>query len=176
MSNKRKTLSVVGICESESHSTERYAFLSPAWVDEVVRVVETAKKNDPLLRGRISDYSLTIQYIIQHVPPHIQRWSSGDGQAEIFVQLDRGSVRRVAMGRKPAKTDVDLIVTVEYEVAKKLFLGRLSPAVSFINRRVKAKPANGFRNWPKLAARSIVTGSMILKLARKVPTQFEPQG
>ncbi len=154
---------------------ETFLFLSPEWVRQVIRTVESAKQNDPALRARLSDYTVNVHYIVRNVPPHLRPWYGKDGQAEIFVELKKGSVRRVFIGRKPARARPDLIVTVEYKVARKLFLGQLSPAVSFINRRVKAEPVNGFRHWPKLAAKSIVTGSQVLKLARKVPTRFEPR-
>ncbi len=40
----------------------------------------------------------------------------------VFVRLDKGIVRKLEVGRELPKEKVHLVITIEYEIAKKLFL------------------------------------------------------
>jgi hypothetical protein len=148
-------------------------FLSPHWIEQVVDKVEASKHSDPYFSGLISDVNLTVVYIINGVPPHVAHWYGADEQAILTVRLRWGSVQQIEVGGKlPAKGEAHVMVTTEYETAKRLLKGELSPASTFINNGVTAKPMNGFRNWPTLATKSVVMASRVLRTARKVPTNF----
>lgn len=150
-------------------------FLSPEWIHQVAKAVEAAKRSDQYFMNLVTDFSLTVLYLVPGLPRSLRRCYGGSDEAQIFVQLHKGTARRIELGGPPAGERVDVRVTVDYDIARRLFLGELSPAASIINRLIKAEPASGFRRWPVVAARSLVTANRILKTARTVPTVFEPQ-
>ncbi len=152
---------------------DEYVFLSPEWIREVTRVVQSVREADPYFRNRLTDYSLNVVYVIRNFPGVLRNWYGGGGQGVIFVRLDQGIVHRIEIGRAPPTDEVDLIVTIEYGVAKQLLLGESGLAATLMNGQVKAEPANGFRRWPTLAAKSLVTASRMLKIARTVPSVFQ---
>lgn len=157
--------------ETASHLVER-TFLSPEWIFEVARAVESAKEKSLYLQNLLADYSLGATYVIRGIPGGL-RHSYDGGEAVLFVRVDKGSVRRIAVGAKAHKTRVDVVVTMDYETARKLFAGKTKPAATLLSGRIKAVPRSGFQHWPKLAAKSIVTANQVLKIARTVPTVFE---
>ncbi len=148
-------------------------FLSPVWIDQVARAVESVRERDQYVQNLLANYSLGVTYIIRGIPAELRHWYGGGGEAVIFVRLNKGAVRRIAVGGKPHKAKVDVIATMDYATAKKLFVGQMRPAATLLSGRIRAEPRNNFRHWPKLAAKSIVTVNQILKIARTVPTVFE---
>lgn len=149
-------------------------FLSPRWIYAVAEEIEAAKRADQYFMNLVTDFSLRVLYLIEGIPRTLRRFYGGRAQAQIFVDLHRGKVRRIEVGPAASEGPVDVRVTVPYEIALRLFLGELSPAVTIINGKVKAEPAAEFRRWPLVAAKGLVTANRILKTARKVPTAFEP--
>lgn len=150
-------------------------FLSPRWVYAVADQVEAAKRADQYFMNLVTDFSLRVLYVIEGIPRSLRRYYGGRKLAQIFVDLYRGRARRIEVGPAASAQPADVRVTVPYEIARQLFLGQLSPAVTIINGKIKAEPAAEFRRWPMLAAKGLVTANRILKTARKVPTAFEPQ-
>lgn len=150
-------------------------FLSPQWINAVAEQIETAKRADQYFMNLLADFSLRVLYVIEAIPRSLRRFYGGRAQAQIFVNLYRGRARRIEIGPAASEEPADLRVTVQYEIARQLFLGELSPAVTIINGKVKAEPSAEFRRWPLIAARGLVTANRILKTARKVPTAFETQ-
>jgi hypothetical protein len=149
-------------------------FLSPEWIHQVAQEVEAAKRTDPYFLNLVTNFSLTVLYSISGIPRSLRRCYGGD-EAQIFVKLHKGTARRIEVGGPPAGERIDVRVTVDYDIARRLFLGELSPAASIINRLIKAEPSSGFRRWPLVAARGLVTANRVLRAARTVPTAFEPQ-
>lgn len=149
-------------------------FLSPEWIHRVAQAVESAKRADQYFMNLVTDFSLKVLYLVPGIPRTLRRWYGGGHAAQIFVQLHRGTARRIELGAVPDGEHVDVRVTVDYEIARRLFLGELSPAATIINRQIKAEPSGHFRRWPVVAAKSLVTANRILKTARCVPTVFEP--
>ena len=158
--------------KTEKDHTAEHLFMTPEWVQEVRRVVEAAKHEDLYFRLLVSDFTMNVKYVIQGLPENLRPMYGGKGEAAVYVQLHKGSARQVQFGRKPSGLEIHLLVTIDYETAKRLFLGESSPARVVITRRLRAEPVNGFRLWQKVAAKSIVTANCVLRTARKVPTVF----
>jgi putative sterol carrier protein len=158
--------------ESVTSTTDTYVFLSPEWVYEVTRVVQYARRTDEDFGRMASDFSLSLAYVIDGIPEELRPYYDGSGQVAIFVQLDHGSVRKIRVGTQPPGEDVDFTVASNYRVAKQIFEGELNAATSFISRQLKVDPIQKAYREPRFAARSIVTGNLLLKIARQVPTAF----
>jgi len=152
-----------------------YVFLSPEWVREVARVVDTARASDRYFGMLVADLNLNLLYKIRKLPTRLRKHYGGASEALIFTVVEKGVARRIVIGTEAPSAPVDVLVTLDYKVAKQLYLGESSPAASVFNQRVQAKPLNGFRNWPRVAAKSLVTVNRVLRLARKVPTEFATQ-
>ncbi len=148
-----------------------YEFLLPDWLREAALAVEAAKRTDPYFGGLVGDLTFNVLY---GLPPGLRR-SYGGADAVIHVKLRRGSVWRLDAGAESAASDADVRVTLEYSVAKELFRGGLKPASTFLSGRVQAQPVNGFRAFPKIAARSLVTAGRALRAAGSVSTHFEAE-
>jgi hypothetical protein len=88
------------------------------------------------------------------------------------VALRNGVVEDLKIGSRIPSHSVDLIVTVRYGVAEKLFRGEIGVASTLLGGEIRARPVNGFAAWTKVAAKSLVAASQFLKIARKVPTSF----
>ena len=153
--------------------SDEHVFLTPRWIEEVRRVVEAAKQADLHFRLLVNDFTMNVKYVIRDLPEGLRRVYGGKSEAAVYVRLHEGSVQQIRLGRKPARQEIHLVVTIDYHTAKQLFLGHSSPARVVISRRLKARPVNGFRHWHKVAARSIVTANRVLRTARKVPTAFD---
>ncbi len=151
---------------------QSFEFLSPEWVEEVVSRVESAKADDPYFRDLVSAFSLTTLYIVKDIPASLRKRCGGANSLAFRVRVERGTVKQIDFGADPRKADVDVVVQVSYRDARKLFEGKLRPAIAVVTGRVKAKPTNGFSGWSKIAAKSVVTAGRILRTARKVPTTF----
>lgn len=165
----------IAVPEAPTAREEAELFLSPRWVHAVAERIETAKRADQYFMNLLADFSLRVLYVIEGIPRGLRRFYGGRPQAQIFVNLHRGKARRIEVGPAASEEAIDVRVTVQYEIARQLFLGELSPAVTIINGKVKAEPAAEFRRWPLIAARGLVTANRILKTARNVPTAFETQ-
>ncbi len=150
-------------------------FLSPEWVHSVVAAVEDAKRSDLYFQGLVAEFSLNVAYVVKNTPPALRSLYANAGQVVICVTLRRGIVEQVKLAGRLPSGPVDLIVTVDYGVAEKLFRGEVSPAATLLGGHVKAKAVNGFSGWSRVAAKSLVTAPRFLKSARKVATVFRPQ-
>ncbi len=157
----------------EEHAAEKPLFLTPEWVEEVRRAVEAVKTSDPYFRMMLNDFTMNVKYVIHDLPAKLRPLYGTGREAAVFVRLHQGTVQGVQFGRKPAGEDTHLVVTIDYETAKRLFRGESSPARAVISQDLKAEPVNGFRHWHRVAAKSIITASRVLRTARKVPTSFE---
>ena len=149
-----------------------YVFLSPDWVHEVARVVHKARSSDQYFGNLVADLNLNLLYRIQKLPAKLRKHYGGASEALIFAVVEKGVARRIDIGVEAPSEPVHVLVTLDYKVAKQLYLGESSAAASVVSQRVKAKPVNGFRHWPRIAAKSLVTVNRVLRLARKVPTKF----
>ncbi|MBI4464438.1 MAG: hypothetical protein HY647_07010 [Acidobacteria bacterium] len=162
----------------ESHGAviaqDRTCFLSPEWVREVTRVVQSARKTDENFRKLADDFSLKLLYRVSNLPPEVSEHYGGGTQAVIFVQLEKGTVRKIQIGTQAPEETADFTVASDYTVVRKIFQGELNAATSFINREFQVEPVATFYARPKFVAKSIVTGNRILKIARQVPTVFAP--
>jgi len=152
---------------------DTHVFLSPQWVHEVTRVVQGARRTDENFRKLAKGFSLSLAYLISELPQEL-REQYGGNQVAIFIQLDKGTVRRLQIGTELPQEKIDFTVASSYNVAKQIFQGELNPATSFINRQFRVEPLKRVYQRPKFAAKSIVTGNLILKIARQVPTVFLP--
>lgn len=150
-----------------------YVFLSPEWVHEVARVVDTARANDQYFGNLVADLNLNLLYKIRKLPERLRKHYGGSSEAIIFAAVKKGVAQRIVIGTEAPSEPVHVVVTLDYKVAKQLYLGESSPAASVISQRVLAKPVNGFPHWPRVAAKSLVTVNRVLRIARKVPTQFQ---
>ena len=149
-------------------------FLAPEWVREVARVVQGARKTDAEFKKLATGFSLRLLYLITDIPQELREVYS-DSQVVVSVQLDRGTVRKLRIGAEPSEEKSDFTVTSDYGVARKIFTGEMNAATSFINRQFKVEPLRRLYRNPRFAAKSIVTGNAILKIARQVPTTFLPE-
>lgn len=149
-----------------------YVFLSPEWVHEVAREVKSARASDHFLGRLVGDLNLNLLYQVRQIPAKLQEHYGGSGQATIYIEVRKGVARRIEIGREAPVKPAHVIVTLDYTVAKQLYLGKSSPAASVFNKTIEAKPVNGYREWSKLAAKSIIAANRLLRIARKVPTRF----
>jgi len=83
-------------------------------------------------------------------------------------------VRKIQIGTQLPVENTDFTVTSSYGVAKQIFEGELNAATSFINRQLTVEPLRTVYQKPNFAAKAIVTGNSLLKIARQVPTVFVP--
>jgi len=70
----------------------------------------------------------------------------------------------------------DFMVSSSYSLAKQIFLGEANPATAFIDRQFKVEPMRRVYQRPRFTAKAIVTGNVMLKVARRVTTIFPPDG
>jgi|GEM_PF-922109 len=153
----------------------KHEFLSPDWIHEVVEAVEEVKRSDPYFGGLVADFSFRVAYVVEEPPAALRQWYGDGGDLVISVDLKQGVVNRLEFGDKIPKKGVSLVVTTTYRVAKKLYLGEMSPASSMLGGRVRVKPSSGFRAWAKLAPKSLVTASRVIRIGRGVETAFDSQ-
>jgi len=150
-------------------------FLSPEWVHRVVAAVEDAKRSDLYFQGLVAEFSFKVAYVVKDTPTALRPLYANGSQAVICVALRRGIVEQVKLASRLPSAPVDLIVTVDYRLAEKLFRGEVSAAATLLSGQVKAKAVNGFSGWSRVAAKSLVTVPRFLKSARKVTTVFHPE-
>lgn len=151
---------------------EEYPFLFQEWIHEVTRVVQGARAKDEDFKKQTSDYSLNLAYVITDLPAKLRELYSNEGQLVLFVKLDKGTVQELVIGTEIPEEKIDFTVFSSYSTAKQIFMAELNPATAFINRQLKVEPLGKVYRRPRFAAKSIITGNMILQIARQVPTRF----
>jgi hypothetical protein len=147
-------------------------FLSPEWVHQVVAAVEEAKARDPYLRGLVGEFTFKVAYVIEDAPRCVRSLYGNGSKVVVCVSLRNGVVEDFKAGSRAPSHPVDLIVTLPYGIAEKLFRGEIGVASTILGGGVRVKPVNGFAAWTKMAAKSLVSASQVLKTARTVPTTF----
>lgn len=156
-------------------SMNGFVFLTPDWIREVLRLVQSARRQNESFRRLASRFTLKLAYVVQGLPRELRSYYQGADQAVIFVQLEKGAVRRFEISAHPPADKVDFTIFSDYSVAKRIFQGELAPGSSFINRLLRVEPLHKIYRNPKFAARSIVAGNLILKFARRARTVFVPE-
>ncbi len=149
-------------------------FLSPPWIREVVKTVQTVRRGDSYLKQLTTGFTLRVAYRINGIPRELSKHYGGGNRAVIQVQLQKGMPRDIRIGAECSDGKVDFTVTIDYQVARQLFQGELGPATAFLNQRFQVEPRHKLYLRPQLAAKSIVAGNVILRIARRVPTVFIP--
>ncbi|MEK7405553.1 MAG: hypothetical protein AAB225_10635 [Acidobacteriota bacterium] len=149
-------------------------FLSPTWIHTVAEAVRTARQTDSYFRQLTSGFTQRVAYLINDIPRELSEHYGGGNCVVIQVQLDKGVLRGIRIGAESPNGKVDLTVTCDYQVARQLFQGELGPASAFLNRRFQIEPFRALYRKPQLAAKSIVAGNVVLRIARRVPTVFLP--
>lgn len=157
---------------SQNTESTEYLFLSPQWVHEVTKVVQSAHRTNEDFGKMASGFSLTLVYLIRSLPQHLRDMYGRHDRAVIFVKLDKGTIRKIRIGTELPKEDVDFTVASDYRTARDTFEGKLNAATSFINNVFQVEPMQRFYQQPRFAAKSIVAGNMILNIARNVPSAF----
>ncbi len=154
--------------------TDGYIFLTPDWIREVLRLVQAARRSNESFRRLARNFTLNLVYVIEKLPSQLRTYYQGSDQATIFVELEKGAVRRFRIGCELPAEKVDFTIFSDYKVAKQVFQGELTPGSSFINRLLRVEPLAAVYRKPKLTARAIVVGNLIVKFARRARTVFLP--
>jgi len=145
-------------------------FLSPEWIHEVAAAVRRALGSDLYFRNLASMFTLRFACLVRDLPPEL-RQAYGAEVAVIVVNLQGGNVRKVEIRDEVPRDNIDLVITSDYRVAKGILLGRLSAPGSFLSGKVRVQPVNGLRRQLSIA-KSLVTASEVVKIARQVPAAF----
>lgn len=159
---------------AEPEASRGYPFLSREWVHEATHVVQAARTSNKEFGKLIEGFTVNLLYLITDFHPNLAAFY-GSSQLAIFVKIDKGKVRKLLVGGEPPREKIDFTVASDYSVAKRLFLGELNPATSFVNRQIKVEPLSRVYQRPRFTAKSIVAGNAILRIVRKVPTVFLPE-
>ncbi len=154
------------------------AFLTQEWIYEVTRVVQGARAKDEELRKYTSDYSLNLAYVITDLPEKLKEIYTKSAKAVsekivLFIKLDKGVVQKLEIGIEIPQENIDFTIYSTHDTAKKIFTEKLNPASAFIRKQLKVEPIGKIYKMPRFTAKSIITGNMILKYARLVPTDFQ---
>jgi putative sterol carrier protein len=147
---------------------KRYLFLSPEWVHEVAAAVQAAQKEDRYFRDLASAFTMRFACRIQGVPPEL-REMYGAVDVVVVVHLRKGSVQALDVRGEVPEENLDLVVTSDYRIAKRIASGKASTAASFLSGKVRVQPRKG-RQRPLELAKSLVTATEVVKIARQVPT------
>ena len=154
------------------HLEKKLTFLSQEWIREVTKAVQAARLSDAEFRSITSNYSLNLLYRISGLPADLKKMYSGKDELCFFIKLEKGSVRKLQIGTEPPDEKIDFTVSSSYNIAKQIASGEISLANAFFSRQFRVEPqARLYRN-PRFAARTIVVGNRIFKIARQVPTHF----
>jgi hypothetical protein len=138
----------------------------------VNRAVQSTTASDRYFRELIKPFNLSFAYLVRSLPRQLKHSYGGASQLAIYARLEKGVVLELGVSGEFSIDSVDLLVTSDYGLAKQLFLGEASPAASYVSRKLKVRPVNGFLQWPRFAAKSPVAARMVLNVAREVPTVF----
>jgi len=150
---------------------KRLIFLSQEWIHEVTKVVQAARITDEEFRRMTSNFTLNLLYKISGLPAGL-RQLYGKDEIYFFIKLEKGSVRKLQVGAEMPNEKIDFTVSSDYDVAKQIVTGELSLATAFFNRQFKVEPQRRLYRNPRFAARAIVVGNRIFKIAKQVPTHF----
>lgn len=150
---------------------EKLMFLSPEWVHEAVRVVQSARGKDEEFRRLTSGYSLNLVYVVTDVPSRLKKIYHSE-QIILFIQLDKGTVKNFEILTKLPVEKIDFTIRSSYSVVKQIFLEQLSATTAFMNRQLKVEPFSMVYRRPRFTAKSIIVGNMILKFCRLIPTDY----
>lgn len=150
---------------------EKLMFLSPEWVHEAVRVVQSARGKDEEFRKLTSGYSLNLAYVVTDVPSRLKEIYHSE-QIILFTQLDKGTVKNFEILTKPPAEKIDFTIRSSYSVVKQIFLEQLSATTAFMNRQLKVEPFSMVYRRPRFTAKSIIVGNMILKFCKQIPTDY----
>ncbi len=71
-----------------------YIFLTPEWIREVLRLVQAARRSNESFRRLARNFSLNLMYVVEKLPGQLQTYYQGSDRATIFVELEKGVVRR----------------------------------------------------------------------------------
>lgn len=151
---------------------KKFIFLSQEWLKEVTKAVQAARLSDEEFKRLTSNYTLNLLYKITELPAEVSRLYSNIDHLTFFIKLEKGSVRRLHIGTEPPNERIDFTVSSDYSTAKQIVKGETSLATAFLNRQFKVEPQSKLYRNPRFAARAIVVGNRIFKIARQVPTEF----
>ena len=154
---------------------EGYLFLTPEWVHEATRAIQSARSTDKNFGKLAQSFSLSLIYVVTELPQCLREIHGGP-QLVVLVQLDKGTVRRLWLGTEVPGDKHDFLVSSSYSLAKQIFCGEGNPATAFIDRQFKVEPMSRVYQRPRFTARAIVTGNAMLKVAKRVATVFPPDG
>ncbi len=155
-------------------SKSGYTFLSREWTHEVVKRIQGSRARDAQFHDLTSEFTLNLLYQITDFPPTIRGlYGDGvDGRLDIFVRLEKGSVKKLDIGIKAPEDKPDFTVSSRYTVARQIFTNELNAATSFVSRQIKIEPLAKVYLRPKFTAKAVVAANQILKIAREVPTLY----
>lgn len=149
-----------------------YVFLSPQWVQEASRTIQSAKRTDEYLGKMASRLNLGLVYIITDLPTEL-RHSIGESKMVIFVRLKKGAVQRLEIGTTVPKDEkIDFTILSDYQQAKSILLGETNPANAFVRRQIQVMPLKEVYRRPRFTAECIVGGNQMIQIIRKIPTIF----
>jgi putative sterol carrier protein len=147
-------------------------FLSQEWVRRVVAAIERAKLTDVNVRETVSEFTLSVAYVVTGLPDQLRQNYGGD-KATIYVRLDHGTTKQFTIGDEaPAGEKPDFTVESDYEVARKIFQGELTAASAFVKRLVRVRPLTKLYANPAFTAKSLMTFNLLLKVMARVPTIY----
>lgn len=146
-------------------------FLSPEWIQEAIKVIQSARSKDEKFKKLTSDYNLNLLYIVTDIPQELIKLYSSD-KISLFIQLVKGVVNKFEIITDSPINNPDFTITSNYTVAKQIFLGKLSLTSAYINRKVKIEPMSLIYRRPRFTAKSMIVGNMILKLCKEIPTKY----
>lgn len=153
---------------------ERYLFLSPEWVHEAVKMIQAERSTDRDFAKQTRDFSLRLIYVVTELPDKLRSNDSGP-RLVVMIELERGVVRDLWVGTDIPDGKSDFTVTTSYETAKQMFLGKANPATTFVDGNIKVEPLRRVYQRPRFTARAIVTANAMLRIARRLATDF-PDG
>jgi putative sterol carrier protein len=151
---------------------KKLIFLSQEWIREVTKAVQAARISDEEFKRMTSNYSLNLLYKISGLPAGLRQLYSGKDEICFFIKLEKGSVRKLQIGTDVPNEKIDFTVSSNYDVAEQTVTGELNLATAFFNQQFKVEPQSRLYRNPRFAARTIVVGNRIFKIARQVPTHF----
>jgi hypothetical protein len=167
VSTYRESLSGV----DQEGRTDAVLFLSPEWIEEVVRVVRRGREQDMILRRASAHFSFRVQYEICGLPRELRACHHGRDRATIAIELRRGIPVQVLTNPEQA-IEPEISVQCGYEVARGLLAGELSPGASFFNGLLEVKFSRSTPRRPNFLARSVTAAHQALRFARSVPVRF----
>ena len=150
-----------------------YVFLSPQWVQEASRVIQSAKRTDEYLGKLASRLNLGLTYIITDLPKELSE-AIGESKMVIFIRLKKGAVQVLEIGTTvPEGEKVDFTIASSYRQAKSIFLGEINPANAFVRRQIQVMPLREVYRRPRFTAECIVGGNQMIQIIQTIPTIFQ---